>query len=290
MSYVDGVGDEVLGLLVSVLATFLVAVLWKTTQVRDAPPIHHVVIQGDRIRAFGFSTNPAAANRARAPSTANSTADGASEDQNLQLPPSTPSQNEDGDEGSVTTEEEELSGSEGGSGGVESESINIKLRFLDESELDVTTKLSECLRRFRRRHLDSHLSLSPTDKVKLIFNGKIIHRDGQTLSEAGIYDNCTVHCLVQRVDPATASPSQQSSGSSDGQHQHSHNFHAGGGANDPGSDLDLQTLCFPLLGTILFGCWWFALFYSQNFTMLSLTSLVSLTVLYAASVANLMLY
>lgn len=288
MSYVDGVGDEVLGLLVSVLATFLVAVLWKTTQVRDAPPIHHVVIQGDRIRAFGFSTNPAAANRARAPSTANSTADGASEDQNLQLPPSTTLQNEDGDEGSVTTEEEELSGSEGGSGGVESESINIKLRFLDESELDVTTKLSECLRRFRRRHLDSHLSLSPTDKVKLIFNGKIIHRDGQTLSEAGIYDNCTVHCLVQRVDPATASPSQQSSGSSDGQHQHSHNFHAG--ANDPGSDLDLQTLCFPLLGTILFGCWWFALFYSQNFTMLSLTSLVSLTVLYAASVANLMLY
>jgi len=288
MSYVDGVGDEVLGLLVSVLATFLVAVLWKTTQVRDAPPIHHVVIQGDRIRAFGFSTNPAAANRARAPSTANSTTDGASEEQNLQLPPSPTSQNEDGDEGSVTTEEEELSGSEGGSGGVESESINIKLRFLDESELDVTTKLSECLRRFRRRHLDSHLSLSPTDKVKLIFNGKIIHRDGQTLSEAGIYDNCTVHCLVQRVDPATASPSQQSSGSSDGQHQHSHNFHAG--ANDPGSDLDLQTLCFPLLGTILFGCWWFALFYSQNFTMLSLTSLVSLTVLYAASVANLMLY
>ena len=30
----DGVGDEVLGLLVSVLATFLVAVLWKTTQVQ----------------------------------------------------------------------------------------------------------------------------------------------------------------------------------------------------------------------------------------------------------------
>jgi len=102
MSYVDGVGDEVLGLLVSVLATFLVAVLWKTTQVRDAPPIHHVVIQGDRIRAFGFSTNPAAANRARASASANSTTDGASEDQNLQFHPT-------------------------------------------------TTKLSECLRRFRRR-------------------------------------------------------------------------------------------------------------------------------------------
>ena len=81
------------------------------------------------------------------------------------------------DEGSVT-EEEDLSGSEGGSGGggpgLESESINIKLRFLDESELDVTTKLSECLKRFRRRHLDSHLSLSPTDKVSNLLHFFII--------------------------------------------------------------------------------------------------------------------
>ena len=73
--------------------------VWLFFQVRDAPPIHHVVIQGDRIRAFGFSTNPAAANRARASSTAtNSTTDGASEEQNLQLPPSPTSQNEDGGE------------------------------------------------------------------------------------------------------------------------------------------------------------------------------------------------
>ena len=45
------------------------------------------------------------------------------------------------------------------------DSVNIKLKFLDETELDVTTKLSECLKKFRKRHLDTHLSLSPTDKV-----------------------------------------------------------------------------------------------------------------------------
>jgi len=165
------------------------------------------------------------------------------------------------------------------------EQVNIKLKFLDETELDVTTKLSECLKKFRKRHLDTHLSLSPTDKVKLIFNGKIIHRDAQKLSEAGIYDNCTVHCLVQRVTPDAESAT--TSAPTAGQNQNHHHLNGGG---DVGSDLDLQTLCFPLLGTILFGCWWFALFYSQNFTMLSLTSLVSLTVLYAASVANLMFY
>ena len=86
----------------------------------------------------------------------------------------------------MTTEEEELSGSEGGSGGVESESINIKLRFLDESELDVTTKLSECLKRFRRRHLDSHLSLSPTDKVSyLLFRHRLVVSKGFARRDVG---------------------------------------------------------------------------------------------------------
>ena len=88
-----------------------VAVRFGFFQVRDAPPIHHVVIQGDRIRAFGFSTNPAAANRARTSSSAtNSTTDGASEDQNLQfhptttipLPSSPTSHNEDGGELHIT--------------------------------------------------------------------------------------------------------------------------------------------------------------------------------------------
>ena len=81
----------------SYLITGLVIYEFCFFQVRDAPPIHHVVIQGDRIRAFGFSTNPAAANRASA-ATTNSTTDGASDEQNLQLPPSPTATNEDGGE------------------------------------------------------------------------------------------------------------------------------------------------------------------------------------------------
>ena len=77
---------------------------------------------------------------------------------------------EGGSGGGAETEQEEVSEEEEV---VEEESsstedpVNIKLRFLDDSELDVTTKLSECLKKFRRRHLDTHLSLSPADKVIL---------------------------------------------------------------------------------------------------------------------------
>ena len=114
--------------------------------------------------------------------------------------------------------------------------------------------------------------------MKLIFNGKIIHRDAQKLSEAGIYDKCTVHCLVQRVQADQGEEGAVPAGANATQPPTRHLAEA--------TELDLQTLCFPLLGTILFLCWWFALFYSQYFTMLSMTSLSSLTVLYAASVAN----
>jgi len=257
MSYVAGVGDEVLGVLVAVVASAVIALLWKTTQVRDHAPIQWM-ITGDRIFRF--------------------TREGPTEVQR------TPSEGDaGGGGGGAETEQEEVSEEEEV---VEEESsstedpVNIKLRFLDDSELDVTTKLSECLKKFRRRHLDTHLSLSPADKVKLIFNGKIIHRDAQKLSEAGIYDKCTVHCLVQRVQPEEAVPPAQ----------------AGAGTQQPQqtrhqpAELDLATLCFPLLGSILFLCWWFALFYSQYFTMLSMTSLASLTVLYAASVANMVFH
>jgi len=278
MSYLEGVGDEVVGLLVSVLAVSVVALLWKTTQVRDSPPIHSVVITADRIRAYGFPGANNAAGRAGAGHSHQHTHEEQTE------PPGTENEN--------LTEQEDISEEESNENSTpdhNEDSVNIKLKFLDESELDVTTRLSECLKKFRKRHLDTHLSLSPTDKVKLIFNGKIIHRDGQKLSEAGIYDNCTVHCLVQRIAPGSTGSGQDNTGSQ----QTTHGTTTGNlsvGPHEVGSDLDLQTLCFPLLGTILFGCWWFALFYSQHFTMLSLTSLVSLTVLYAASLANLIFY
>jgi len=276
MSYLEGVGDEVVGLLVSFLAMTVVALLWKTTQVRDSPPIHSVVITADRIRAYGFP----AGNNSRGHSHHHT-----HQHEEQTEPP--------GGEGNVTEQEdvsEEESNETPPPDVTAEDSVNIKLKFLDETELDVTTKLSECLKKFRKRHLDTHLSLSPTDKVKLIFNGKIIHRDAQKLSEAGIYDNCTVHCLVQRVSPADGGGAEGATSAGAAPQSAHPGGQTGNPLNDVGSDLDLQTLCFPLLGTILFGCWWFALFYSQNFTMLSLTSLVSLTVLYAASVANLMFY
>lgn len=88
--------------------------------------------------------------------------------------------------------------------------------------------------------------------------------------QLGLQDNCTVHCLVQRNQ---APPSGSAAGSQTS-------------AIEIPGDLDLSGLCYPVLGTVLFVIWWCQVVYAHYFTFTSTMSLVSLTFLYAASVAN----
>ena len=122
-----------------------------TFQVRDSPPIHSVLITGDRIRAFSHGGGSGEVQQRTAAEAGDTTGGGGEETEQEE----------------VSGEEEEEEGDESGAATAAEDPVNIKLRFLDDSELDVTTKLSECLKKFRRRHLDNHLSLSPTDKVNL---------------------------------------------------------------------------------------------------------------------------
>ena len=123
----------------------------ESFQVRDSPPIHSVLITGDRIRAFSHGGGSGEVQQRTVAEGGDTTAGGGGEETEQE---------------EVSGEEEEQEGDESGTAATAAEDpVNIKLRFLDDSELDVTTKLSECLKKFRRRHLDSHLSLSPTDKV-----------------------------------------------------------------------------------------------------------------------------
>ena len=66
---------------------------------------------------------------------------------------------------------------------------------------------------------------------------------------------------------------------------------SGGVDADPADDgLDLSHLCYPLLGSLLLIMWWCQVVYSHYFSMASSMSLLSLTVLFVASIANTYLY
>ena len=61
------------------------------------------------------------------------------------------------------------------------------------------------------------------------------------------------------------------------------------GGEDDG-DLDLSHICYPLIGCVLVLVWWLQVVYPHFFSVASTGSLVSLTILYLASVVNTYVY
>jgi hypothetical protein len=123
--------------------------------------------------------------------------------------------------------------------------VTIRIRFIDETQFEVRSPLSVTLGHFKSRHLRPRQGpgdvspIQPNDRVRLIFNGKVLQSDSSTLAQHGFQHNSTVHCLVQRENlTPNAAPGVTL------------------GHDVPGGDLDLSNLCYPVLGSVLFIIWW----------------------------------
>jgi len=259
MAFVEGIGDEVVGLFVVLIVIAITALLWSTTHVQDSIPIVQVLPAN--------SENTAAEISAR-----HSLDPGINQSQEDSL----------GDTNSVLEEEVATISDQNEEPNTEDttssnqDPIQIRCQFLDETSLQVDTFLSEKISRLKTRHLIPHLGLNPLngDSVRLIFNGRVLQGENQTLGESGIANNCVIHCLVHRRDHNNDTE---------------RNAERNENRNENGldiSDLDLSNVCYPLLGSVLMAIWWCQVVYAHYFTLTSTLSLVSLTVLYLASAAN----
>lgn len=238
MSLVTGIGDEVITVMVTFSVMLIVTLVWRSTMVRDRPTISIVTLQPSDLNEAIQAPTPDAS--------ADSGGGGGLDPEHSQEVP----------------HEEEYD---------DNLCVTIRLRFIDETQFEVRTPLTVTLGQFRAKHLRPRESspFGPNDRVRLIFNGKVLHTDTSTLTQLGLQDNCTVHCLIQR-DP----------GPNGGHGNHSPRDLVGG------PDLDLSNLFFPILGTVLFVIWWCQVVYSHYFSFTSSLSLISLTMLYVASITN----
>ena len=251
MAFVEGIGDEVVGMIVVLLVIAITSLLWSSTHVQERVPI---VVQ---VLPTSSSANASSSEHQVV-------------NPNDEIPEENTAQPQDSlQDEAMGSQPDETAGTN------RQEAIKIRCRFLDETSLEVDTYLSENISGLKSRHLIPHLGIDPSngDNVRLIFNGRVLQVDGQTLQEAGITDNCVIHCLVHRNIPnnETEDISRRSN------------------RNDNGieiNDLDLSNVCYPLLGSVLMAIWWCQVVYAHYFTLTSTLSLVSLTVLYLASAAN----
>ncbi|KAG7213529.1 hypothetical protein KM043_002791 [Ampulex compressa] len=82
--------------------------------------------------------------------------------------------------------------------------ISIKLKFINDDQKVVTGSLKEMLGDFKRRHFE--IELAAQKLVRLVFNGRVLQPDSQTLERCGLSNNCVVHCLVHQPRPTPTSP------------------------------------------------------------------------------------
>ena len=274
MAFIEGIGDEVVGLFVALVVVIVITLLWSTTHVQDRPPVRAVLAQvspnSNQDRTIIISSElPSDPGEDQAQSNLSDTSSIVENHEQIT------SETVAGSSSSI--EAGELSQSEDERSGREQERIKIRFQFLDETSLQVETRLSEHISGLKRRHLIPHLGLNSSngDNVRLIFNGRVLQRDQQTLAEAGLANNCVVHCLVQRRN-TDGSTTEGRTGNNNVNRNNELDI----------SDLDLSNVCYPLLGSVLMAIWWCQVVYAHYFTLTSTLSLVSLTVLYLASAAN----
>jgi hypothetical protein len=145
--------------------------------------------------------------------------------------------------------------------------VKFTLKFLNDTQKDVTTQFNEKIGDFKRRHFETELSQNKV--VRLIFNGRVLDNDSKTLRESGIFDQCVVHCLI-----VTPQPSQQSQSAS-GPATQRYGSRSGSRGPEPGM------FFVSFMGIILVFLWFICFNFGQQlFTQSAVVSLSVLTAIF----------
>ncbi|XP_029047428.1 transmembrane and ubiquitin-like domain-containing protein 1 [Osmia bicornis bicornis] len=180
----------------------------------------------------------------------------------------------------VQPEPENLSGSD-------ANEISIKLKFINDDQKVVTGSLKELLGDFKRRHFQ--IELEAQKLVRLVFNGRVLQPDSQTLEKCGLYNNCVVHCLVHQPRPNPV-PSQTStldnSSSIYFNPQSFSDIPVGTPISSVHNEWDLSRLFLSIL-TLMLGLAWYSRYhYAQLFTTTTTLALYALTAIFAISLVG----
>lgn len=135
----------------------------------------------------------------------------------------------------------------------------------------------------RRRHFQ--IELEARKAVRLVFNGRVLQPDTQTLEQCGLFNDCVVHCWVHQPRSSAAVPSSTLDNSSSVyfNSQPFSDLPTGTGISSIHNDWDLSRLLVSLLTIILGLAWYSRYHYAQLFTATTTLALYALTAIFAVS-------
>ncbi|KAK3105798.1 hypothetical protein FSP39_005948 [Pinctada imbricata] len=130
--------------------------------------------------------------------------------------------------------------------------INIRLKYLNDTQRSVIASPNDTIGQFRRANFAAELSENKL--VRFIFNGQDLRNDANTLQAYNIVDNSVIHCLITQANRNAESPRMQ----------HDDNV------------FDIGMLMLPLFGLLICLVWYLRFEYRQFFTATSTVSLIGL--------------
>lgn len=137
--------------------------------------------------------------------------------------------------------------------------ITVRLKYLNETQRNVTAAPNVTIGQFRRDHFATELSQNKL--VRFIFNGQDLRNDSNTLQNYNIGNNSVVHCLITQVNKQAPPPRQENQGS-----------------------FDFGVVVLPIFGLLLCFVWYLRFEYRHFFTATSTFMLIGLTFLFIAAV------
>ncbi|XP_011162133.1 transmembrane and ubiquitin-like domain-containing protein 1 [Solenopsis invicta] len=163
-----------------------------------------------------------------------------------------------------------------------SNDITIKLKFINDDQKIVTGSLKETLGDFKRRHFQ--MEMEARKAVRLVFNGRVLQPDTQTLEQCGLFNDCVVHCWVQQRRPtAVMSSTLDNSSSIYFNSQPFPDLPTGTGISSIHNEWDLSRILVSILTLILGLAWYSRYHYAQLFTATTTIALYTLTAIFAVS-------
>jgi len=267
----DGVGNEVVYFFVFLVLVLVTVIAWYSTYVVE--PVVQSVILVERSPVAGTSSGQETEINSSTVEEVRQAVTQFLQQQQLETqgPGETDTEPEPGEqepEQTIATEQTATHPDTPAPPVPEEERVTVRLKFLNETQKDVSASLVENVGQFKRRYFSEEMSSNKN--VRLIFNGQVLRDENSSLRSCGIFDKCVVHCLIHQ-GPAQAP-------SSPGGHSHSHS------PNTQHRDLDLSAYFIPILGIALACLWYFAVAYTAYFNFLSTSALIGLTSIYFLSV------
>ncbi|CAF0774741.1 unnamed protein product [Adineta ricciae] len=155
----------------------------------------------------------------------------------------------------------------------ENQSLNIVIKFLDDTRKEITANPNDTISKIKQLHFADELANNKM--IRFIYQGREL-QDREMLRTYNIRDQTIIHCQINNRRPDSSN--QRSNGSSSGSHMNANRFDTSAFIDSP--PVNISSYFVLIMSLILGFIWFLRIKYRMLFSPISTLVLILLTILF----------